>query len=275
METERIANATVAFVGGGNMAEALIKGIVVGGVLSPAQVRVSDPDAERRELLEERYGVETFKDNREAVQGSDVCVLAVKPQIMADVTDGLSGALERETLVVSIAAGITTQVLAAGLAAGQRVVRAMPNTPALVGMGISAICKGEHADEKDMEFAELLLGSLGRIVRVDEKQMDAVTAVSGSGPAYLFLLMESMIAAGLEMGLSAENARELTCATAEGAARLMVESGEDASVLRERVTSKGGTTAAALNHMFANGFSEIVRDAMKAARDRSAELSSQ
>lgn len=273
METIRIGEKKLAFIGGGNMAEALVNGILTGGVVLPEKVRVSDPEEERRNLFRDKYGAEVYSDNSEALSEAHVCVLAVKPQILDRVLEEISSTLEDNTLVISIAAGVRTERIEKTLASDQRVVRAMPNTPALIGMGIAAICAGSYAEAQDLDIAELLLGALGKVVRVEEGQMDAVTAMSGSGPAYVFLFLENMIQAGIEMGLPADTARLLATTTVEGGVRLMQETGEDAATLRERVTSKGGTTAAALNCMQDNKFDEILKAAIHAARDRSVELS--
>lgn len=272
MESKDIKNSRTAFIGAGNMAEALVNGIVAAEIIPSAQIAVADIDADRLKLFAESYGVETHASNSDAAAAADICVLAVKPQVLPEVLADTAPGISAADLVISIAAGITTAQIEAILPAGQRVVRVMPNTPALIGMGISAICSGSRAKEDDLDLSELLMGTVGRTLRIDEADMDAVTALSGSGPAYQFFLLENMIAAGIEMGLAPDTARELACTTAEGAVRLMVESGESARDLRARVTSKGGTTAAAIEVLTSNHADAIIVEALKAARARSCEL---
>jgi pyrroline-5-carboxylate reductase len=235
----------ITFIGGGNMAQALIGGLVSDGT-EPGTLRVVEPVASQREVLRERFGVETGERSEALVPGSDVLVLAVKPQQMREVCAGLAPALAGQ-LVISIAAGIRAADLARWLGGHRRIVRCMPNTPALIGAGITGLCAMPGVDAADRETADAMLGAVGQTLWVEEESMlDAVTAISGSGPAYVFYFMEAMHTAALGMGFDDEQARALTLATFSGAARLAADSPEPASVLRERVTSKGGTTAAAL-----------------------------
>jgi len=275
MEAERIKNLKIVFMGAGNMAEALVNGLLGGSVFTPANISVCDPLPDRRNLFNDKYGVSTQENNADGVKGADCIVLAVKPQNVEAVLREIARELSDDSLVLSIAAGVRTETLETLTGGEARVVRAMPNTPALIGMGITAITAGSRAKEEDVELAELMLGSVGQTVVVEEKDMDAVTAVSGSGPAYVFFLMENMIAAGEELGLDPKTARKLTCSTVEGAVRLMMESGCSAGELRERVTSKGGTTAAALNHMLGQGMDRDIVAAVKAAWARSVEIAKQ
>lgn len=269
----KLNDKNVTFIGAGNMAEALVKGLVQSGLCPPAHLTVTDISPEQLSCFRETYGVQTASDNPVAVAAAHVVVLAVKPQVMPTVLDELAQALPAEALVVSVAAGIKTEWFEFRLAAGARVVRVMPNTPALVGAGAAAICAGTHATGADLDLVESLMRAVGLVVRVDEAEMDAVTALSGSGPAYVFHLVEAMLDAAEEMGLPRATARALAYQTLEGAAQLLKASDATPADLRERVTSKGGTTAAALKVMADADFHQTVVRALKAARDRSLELS--
>ncbi|MCO5061981.1 MAG: pyrroline-5-carboxylate reductase [Kiritimatiellae bacterium] len=263
-------NDRIVFIGAGNMAEALVRGLVKSGV-PPQSVTVTDLREERRDYFRASFGVSASADNCEAVRGAGVVVLAVKPQQFAAVLESLKGAAPG-ALIISIAAGITTGRIEAALGSGTRVVRVMPNTPALVGAGVSALCAGASAGSDDLAVAERLLAAVGATVRVEEAQMDAVTAVSGSGPAYIFRVMEAMEQAGVALGLSAGVARELVLGTVLGAARLAQESGRAPSELREQVTSKGGTTEAALRVLNERDLVGAFSAALAAAAARSREL---
>ncbi|MBL7016044.1 MAG: pyrroline-5-carboxylate reductase [Kiritimatiellales bacterium] len=262
----------VVFVGAGNMAEAIVSGMVAADFCAPEKIVLTDIRPERLADLEADHGVSTSTDNS-VVKNAEIVVLAVKPQVMNEVLKGIAPVLRKETLVISIAAGISAAKIEAALGEGTRVVRVMPNTPALIGQGASALAAGTLADEADMEVAEAILNCVGLTVRVEERQIDAVTALSGSGPAYVFYLLEGMLAAADEMGLEKETARALALQTVEGAARLMKDSGEKAADLRAKVTSKGGTTEAAIRSLDAAGVKESIVNALKAAEARSKELS--
>lgn len=255
------------------MAEALVSGLLKQGLAAPEQVRVTDVLAERCRYCESKYGVSAFSDNAAAVRHADVVVLAVKPQVMKSLLADIRPALTAQPLFLSIAAGLPVRMFETQLADGARIVRAMPNTPALVGKGITAICGGRNASPGDMQIAEDLLSAVGPVVRVQEAEMDAVTAISGSGPAYVFYLMEAMMEAADRMGLSAEVARSLVLKTVEGAAALAVASPDHPSVLRQRVTSKGGTTAAALSVMDEEEIHDHLITAMLSAQSRAHEMS--
>jgi len=267
-----IMESKVVFIGAGNMAEAIVSGMVAANFCAPEKIIMTDVRPERLAELETEYGVSTSTDNR-VVKNAEIVVLAVKPQVMMDVLKGIAPVLRKETLVISIAAGIPTEKIEAALGGARRVVRVMPNTPALVGQGASAIAAGANADEADLEVAETILECVGLTVRVEEKELDAVTALSGSGPAYVFYLLEGMLAAAEKMGLDKETARRLALKTVEGAARLMEDSGEAADVLRAKVTSKGGTTEAAIRSLDEAGVKDAVIKALLAAQKRSIELS--
>jgi pyrroline-5-carboxylate reductase len=267
-----IMESKVVFIGAGNMAEAIVSGMVAANFCAPEKIIMTDIRPERLADLEREYGVSTSTDNS-VVKNAEIVVLAVKPQVMAEVLKGIMPVLRKETLIVSIAAGIPTAKIEAALGGKRRVVRVMPNTPALVGQGASAIAAGTNADEADLEVTENILSCVGLTVRVKEKELDAVTALSGSGPAYVFYLLEGMLAAADKMGLDKETARRLALKTVEGAARLMEDTGEAADVLRAKVTSKGGTTEAAIRSLDEAGVKDAVIQALLTAQKRSIELS--
>ncbi len=261
----------IAFIGGGNMAEALIAGQIRGGHAG-SNICVSEPMQERRDFLARQYGVHCVEQNADAVTDADILVLAVKPQQMQAAVNGLSVRLKPDTTVISIAAGLSTASLHAWLGADAHIVRVMPNTPALLGEGMSVLFS--DADEVHKQRAEYVLNACGESLRVDkEKKMHAVTAVSGSGPAYFFLLAEVMQATGEKLGLDEAMAAKLAAQTALGAGKMLVESGRSAEALRHQVTSPGGTTQAALDMMYEMGMPAAIRQAVVAASKRSEELS--
>ena len=260
----------ITAIGAGNMSEAIIAGVIKRGVVAAGEITLSDPLAERRAHMESTYSVATEEDNQAAVMGASVVILAVKPQVFPAVWLELKDQLPADCLVISIMAGIRAETIEGGT--HLRVVRVMPNTPALVGRGAAGIAAGTHAREADLVLAEKLMQSVGVSVRVDEPQLHAVTALSGSGPAYLFYLMEAMIGAAVELGLSEADARLLCVETVGGAADLMADSSCAPAVLRERVTSKGGTTAAAIDALDEHAFKQSVATAMQRAYARSEEL---
>lgn len=263
----------IAFIGGGNMARSLVGGLIRQGH-ERHELHVSEPNPELRAGLARDFGIVVHALNSAAAQLADTWVLAVKPQVMAAVLDELAPvAVARAPLVVSIAAGVTHGRIAAALGPAARVVRTMPNTPAMIGAGITGLYAGADVGAAERAEVESLLASAGATVWIaDESLMDAVTAVSGSGPAYFFLLIEALAAAGARQGLPPETANTLALHTALGAARMAVESGEAAALLRQRVTSPGGTTAAALEAFARGGFAELVDQAVDAATRRGREL---
>lgn len=264
---------TVAFLGAGNMAEALVRGLLAGPVCDSGQLVVTDVRPERLAYFQSTFGVSGTADNNVAVAQADVVFLAVKPQQLREVAEGLTGHLKADALVLSIAAGVRTATLEQWLGPDVRVVRAMPNTPALVGAGITAICGGRRATAADLALAETLLRAVGAVLQVNEPDMDAVTAVSGSGPAYVFYFMEALMKGAQQLGLTSAVARQLVLGTLAGATKLAEQSDVGPEVLRERVTSKGGTTAAALEVVKARQVAETWVDALAAAQRRSVELS--
>jgi pyrroline-5-carboxylate reductase len=267
---------TIAFIGGGNMARSLIGGLLARGH-RPQQIHVAEPVEALREGLSRDFGVAVHTDNRLAANGADVIVLAVKPQVMGTICLGLADLVaSQDPLLVSIAAGIRLENFRRWLGDRARLVRTMPNTPALIGAGVTGLHADAGVSVEARALAEEILAAAGQTVWIeDEGLMDAVTAVSGSGPAYFFLLMESMIAAAKHQGLPDAAARALVLNTALGAARMAVEGGESPDVLRVRVTSPGGTTQAALERFEAGGFRDLVDAAITAATERGRELSAQ
>ena len=264
----------IAFIGAGNMAASLIGGLRAQGV-EAGSMCASDHGAEQRARIGAEHAIDTFASNAEAIQGADVIVLAVKPQVMKDVCLELAAHISDRQLIVSIAAGISCASLERWLGA-RAVVRCMPNTPALLRQGVSGLYANSRVSAAQRQQAEQLLGAVGLTLWLDEERLiDAVTAVSGSGPAYFFLLIEAMTAAGEQLGLPREVAAQLSAHTALGAARMATGSDVDASELRRRVTSPAGTTEAAIKTFQAGGFEALVEQALHAAARRSAELAEQ
>ncbi len=260
----------VAIIGAGVMGETLLSGLIRAG-RRVDDLMVGEKRPERARELEERYGV-TVVGNIEAAEKADTIALVVKPQDMDDLLKEIAPAVRPGQLVVSLAAGITTAFLESRLPEGAAVVRVMPNTPALVDEGMAAISRGSHCDEEHLLEAESLMDSIGKVIRVPEKQQDAVTAVSGSGPAYIFFVVEAMIEAGVHLGLPRATAYELVVQTVVGSAKLLRETGEHPTVLREQVTSPAGTTAAAVRELEDHKVRAAFLTALEAARDRSRAL---
>ncbi|TWP34714.1 pyrroline-5-carboxylate reductase [Leekyejoonella antrihumi] len=271
-ETNPPATGLVALLGAGVMGEALMSGLLRSG-WRPADLRVSDRSPERLADLQARYGV-TGLSPAEAVAEADTVVIAVKPQDMTALLDEVGPHLRPHVLVVSIAAGITTAFLEQRLPEGTAVARVMPNTPALVDEGMSAVSPGAHCRPAQVEIASELMRGCGKVLAVPEKQQDAITAISGSGPAYIFYVVEAMIEAGVLLGLPRATATELTVQTLYGAATMLKETGEHPTVLRERVSSPGGTTVTALRELEDHKVRAAFLRAIEAAAVRSAELSS-
>lgn len=265
---------TLAFIGGGNMARSLVGGLIARGA-APHRIIVADPAASQRATLEETFGVRVTPDNEAAVRDADVIVLAVKPQDLREVAERLAPALTRRPLVISIAAGIMSRDLQRWLG-GLPVVRAMPNRPALQNCGVTGLYAPAAVDAGARRLAADILGAVGVTVWVDEEsQMDAVTAVSGSGPAYFFLLIEMLEEAGIGLGLDPAVARTLAVETAHGAGCMARQSPDTPAMLRQQVTSKGGTTEAALLYLESHDVRAIFTAAVAAAARRSAEMAGQ
>lgn len=264
---------SITFIGGGNMARSLIGGLIAAGK-APEKIRVAEPVEAVRQTLAADFSVQVFAENADAVAGSGIWLLAVKPQAMKALCQSLAAqAQAQKPLLVSVAAGITSEQISTWLGGGLAVVRTMPNTPALLGAGVTGLYANPYVSESQKQAAQALLQGAGATVWIaDEALMDAVTAVSGSGPAYVFLLAEAMQAAGEAEGLDAEAARTLTIQTLLGAARMLTHDDTPAAELRRRVTSPGGTTQAAIESFEADDFRAIVARAIHAARQRGIEL---
>jgi pyrroline-5-carboxylate reductase len=261
----------ISFIGGGNMALALIGGLKKQG-FSAAGIQVTEPNADARRALTEAFGVRCTPTPDASFLNCDVLVLAVKPQVMRDALAPIAGKLTTQ-LVVSIAAGLRIEALARWLGNYTRIVRAMPNTPALIGAGCTGLVANANVDKEGREQAERILKAVGSAVWIPhEGMMDGVTAVSGSGPAYVFYFIEAMEKAALELGFDAASARQMTIETFLGATRLAEQSHESVSTLRERVTSKGGTTEAALNAFATKGIADAIAHGMQAAAARGKQL---
>lgn len=261
----------IGFIGGGNMAEALLKGLLAGGQ-DPATITIGEPLTARRAVLRRRYKVAAVADNLQVVEQSDIVVLAIKPQHLGVALAGLRGVVGGR-LVVSIVAGARLARLEKGLGRGARVVRVMPNTPCLVGRGMSVLCGGKGVRPVDLSRARALFAAVGSALVVeDEKLMDVVTGLSGSGPAYVYLFAEALMSAGKAAGLDDDMARVLACQTLAGAAEMLIASKESPADLRRAVSSPGGTTVAGLGVLDEAGFKAGVQAAVKAATRRSREL---
>lgn len=258
-------------IGGGNMAEAMIKGFIKGGI-SPDSITVAEPFAERREFLAGRHAVRVSPDNSTVAAGCSLLLIAVKPQMADTVIAGFSGAVTAETLIISIMAGVSCTSIEALFPIPVRVVRAMPNTPALALQGASAIAAGSNVRPGDMETASTMFSMIGKCWQVEEKLIDAVTGLSGSGPAYVLTFIEALSDAGVKNGLPRDIASGLALQTVYGTACLLNETGEHPALLREKVTSPGGTTIAGLQALEVGGFRGTVMKGVEAAVLRSMEL---
>ena len=267
-----LASHTIGFIGAGNMAEALIRGLVRGGHIAPDRIAASAPRKERLDELKREYGIDVTTNNREVVQRCGLVVLSVKPQILDKVVREVGDHIKPDTLIVSIAAGVDTGALEETLPDGMHVVRAMPNTPALVGAGATAISAGKHASEADMAVARALFDAVGITVELDESHLDAVTGLSGSGPAYIFLILEALADAGVKVGLSRRNAQRLAAQTVMGSAKLLLETDEHPGRLKDMVTSPGGTAIAGLHTLEEGGLRTTLINAVETATKRAKEL---
>ncbi|HEX9982217.1 MAG TPA: pyrroline-5-carboxylate reductase [Thermoanaerobaculia bacterium] len=265
------SDRTIGFLGAGNMAEAMIRGLLRGKDFVPGSVTASGPREERMRELREAYGINATTDNK-AAASAQIVVLSVKPQIMSRVLDEVADFISNEALVISIAAGVPVAAIQAKLASGTRVVRAMPNTPALVDAAATAIAGGEHARQSDLDDAKRIFDSIGLTVILDESQLDAVTGLSGSGPAYVFLILEALSDAGVKVGLSRRNSQLLAAQTLLGSAKLLLETNEHPGRLKDMVTSPGGTAITGLHTLENGGVRTTLMNAVEAATRRSREL---
>lgn len=264
----------LAIIGAGNMAEAIVRGVLGAGLLRADQIVAADVSPARRSLFNDELNIRAIEANADAARGARRVLLSVKPQQMGDALSALGDVLDPAALVISIAAGVTSGCIERSLGGGKpwRVVRTMPNTPMLVGEGMVAIAAGAHATAADLADARRLFESAASVVEVAEDKLDAVTAISGSGPAYFFFLVEHMVRAGVELGLSPEQAHQLASRTALGAAKMLASCSGSPQELRRKVTSPGGTTHAAITHLESAGVDRAIVEAIRAAERHSREL---
>lgn len=263
---------TISFIGAGNMAEAMIRGLLRGNLFAPDEITASGPREERMRELAERFRIRTTTDNHEAAKAGGIVVLSVKPQILSRVLEQVGKDISPDSLVISIAAGVPVAAIQSRLAEGTRVIRAMPNTPALVDAAATAIAGGEHARPSDLEAAKRIFDAVGMTVILEESAMDAVTGLSGSGPAYVFLILEALSDAGVKVGLSRRNAQLLAAQTLLGSAKLLLETNEHPGRLKDMVTSPGGTAITGLHTLENGGVRTTLMNAVEAATRRSREL---
>ncbi|MFH1674436.1 MAG: pyrroline-5-carboxylate reductase [Pseudomonadota bacterium] len=278
-------NSYIGFIGAGNMAEAIINGLLQSGVSRPEHLVASDVSTSRCTYMAERYGIQIAEDNVAIFNRCEVIVLAVKPQHMNEVLEGIAKdsnyAVMKRKIVISIAAGVPLQRLERYLYAPideqvrsqLPIVRVMPNTPALVRAGMAGMAGNRYAKKEDLKTVRTVLEAIGKVIEFDETSLDAVTALSGSGPAYIFYFVESLVTSGKSLGLTEPDSLILTLETIKGAVKLMEDTGESADLLRKKVTSPGGTTEAAFKVLEGNRVKEIIVEALQAAANRSVELS--
>jgi pyrroline-5-carboxylate reductase len=267
-----IKGQKVGFIGAGNMGEALIKGLVAASLVPPDAIYATDVRHEHLKTLEARYGIRLVRHNAELVSQVDVVILAVKPQIMASVLEQIAPATTRQKLVISIAAGVPTKTIRAGLGQQARLIRVMPNTPALVLEGVTAVAKGQGLEPGDLDTASEIFSAVGRVVTLDEELMDAVTGLSGSGPAYVAIVIESLADGGVKMGLDRATAMTLATQTVLGTARLALDTGLHPGALKDMVSSPGGTTIAGIAALEESGARHAFIKAVERATLRSREL---
>jgi len=263
----------LGIIGCGQMGEALLRGVLAAKLVTPERVLVADPDRERIRMIAQRYGVRAAKNNRDVARGDvGVLLLAVKPQVVNELFAELHGTVSDRTLVISVITGVRLVRLEAELGARARVARAVPNTPALVGSGMTAVAGGVHVSPDDLRTAVELFNAVGTTLVVEERHLNAVTGLSGSGPAYAFVMIEALADGGVKVGLSREVALQLAARTLLGAAQLLVQTGEHPGLLKDRVASPGGTTIAGLREVEAGGVRAALINAVEAATRRAEEL---
>lgn len=267
-----LASHSIGVIGAGNMAEALIRGLVRGGHVPASHVMASNPRKERLEQLQRDYQIQVNADNKIVARGAELCLLAVKPQIVDKVLREIGDQLKPGTLVISVAAGISTETIEERVGDDVRVVRAMPNTPALIGAGATAIAGGKRASASDLATAKAVFDAVGITVTLDEHHLDAVTGLSGSGPAYIFLILEALSDAGVKVGLSRRNAQRLAAQTVMGSAKMLLETDEHVGHLKDMVTSPGGTAIAGLHTLEEGGLRTTLINAVETATKRAREL---
>lgn len=262
----------ISFIGGGKMGEALIRGMLEAKIVGIDQITVSDVISERRDYLGKTYGIAVTNDNIKAVETGDIIILAVKPQVISKVLEEISQAVDKNKLLISIAAGIGIEILEAHLGEERRIIRVMPNTPAQVREGMTAISPNNHALPEDIETAKEIFGAVGKVVRMEEKLMDVVTALGGSGPAYVCLFVEALANGGVKMGLSAKDAYQIATQTVLGTAKMILETGKHPAQLKDEVTSPGGTTIEGLSVLESKGVRGALIKTVEAATKRSKKL---
>ncbi len=267
-----LAETRIGFVGAGNMAEALVRGLVRGGHIAADRIIASGPRQERLDELVRAYGIAVALDNRAVARAADLLVLSVKPQILDKVLLEIAGDLKPGTLVVSIAAGVDAATIEIAVGDGVRVVRAMPNMPALAGAGATAIAPGSRSTAADLVAVRALFDAVGISVTLEEHHLDAVTGLSGSGPAYIFLILEALADAGVKVGLSRRNAQRLAAQTVMGSAKLLLDTDEHPGKLKDMVTSPGGTAIAGLHTLEQGGLRTTLINAVETATKRAREL---
>ena len=267
-----ISGKKVAFIGAGNMAEALIKGLIDSKVIPPNQISASDILENRRQYISETHGIRCIEDNRQLVADADVVVLAVKPQVCQAVLGEVGPVLGASKLVLSIVAGVTAKTILSRVTEGTRVIRTIPNTPAMVMEGITGIATDGDVSKTDVNIAEAIFGTVGKTVTIEEKLMDAATGLSASGPAYIFVIIEALADGGVRMGIPRRTALTMAAQTILGSAKLYFESGKHPGELKDMVTSPGGTTIAGLHQLEAGGLRAALMNAVQAATLRSEEL---
>ena len=272
MAAQELAGRQIGFIGAGNMAEAMIRGLLAGAAATPGQICAFDPLAERLAFVQSTYGIDAATDNRALVQSADIIVLAIKPQVAGDVLAAVAPDTGPEKLVISIVAGLTTGTMQKALAKGTRIIRTVPNTPVFVGEGMVALADDGPAQPADYDAAAALFSPVARTAMIPEKLMDAALGVSGSGPAYVFVMIEALSDGGVKMGLPRDVALALAAQTVLGAAKMCLESGKHPGQLKDMVTSPAGTTIAALHRMEAAGVRAALIEAVEAAARRAEEL---
>ncbi|MCK5737997.1 pyrroline-5-carboxylate reductase [bacterium] len=265
-------NKKISIIGAGNIGGSLIAGLLAAHHSVPENVLVSDINQKHLEKFREKYGIKITTNNAETVQNADILLLAVKPQIIKTVLDGIKQLLNPETLIVSVVAGITTRHINTWIGQDNPVVRAMPNIAARVREAATAICRGQYANDEHTRLATKIFESVGIVQEVNEKQMDAITGLSGSGPAYIYMIIEALTDGGVKMGLHREVAIAMAIQTLLGSAKLVKETGEHPAVLRDQVTTPGGTTIAAIHDLESHGLRSMLISAVITATERSKEL---
>jgi pyrroline-5-carboxylate reductase len=272
-ETEMLKKKTIGFIGAGNMAETLFSSLINADLAQPQQIRCADVRQDHLEGLSEKFGITTTTDNREVVQGADIVIIAVKPQIVAEIMEEIADSVDASKLVISIAAGVPLTAMESRMTGSARLVRAMPNVCVSVREGATAIAAGTHASKDDMKLAQTIFNAVGRcVVLPDEKLLDGVTGLSGSGPAYIFMIIDALADGAVKAGLARTEARELAAQTVMGAARMLLETGIHPGELKDMVTSPGGTTIAGIHALERGRLRATLMNAVEAATRRSGEL---